>query len=96
MMSPTETALRKAAETLPQPLNKALTTLAERDAQAREAERERWLKRYIGLFGEPSSLPAYRAGTITFRELVHSAMGQAERMVAEAQYLRSDAFNDED
>jgi len=62
---------------------------------ASRAERERWIRRFIGLFGEPGCLAEYRAGRIDFRTLYDAGMRMAEMMIAEAQGCHSCAFEDE-
>jgi hypothetical protein len=63
---------------------------------AKTKERERWIKRFCSLFPEPSCLPEYRAGEVTFRELRDRALHSAEMMLAEAQGITSAAFDEED
>ncbi len=57
-------------------------------------ERERWLGRFKGHFGEPPRLEDWKLGSITFEELYHSAMKFADNMLAEVQYVQSCAFHD--
>lgn len=55
-------------------------------------ERERWIARYTGHFGEPPGLSQYRFGSMNFRELYDQGMRFAEMMLAEAQTIHSKAF----
>jgi len=65
----------------------------DRPADSRIVAREAWIRKYIGMFGEPSQLAAYRAREISFDVLYQSAIRSAENMVTEVQNCLPDAFD---
>jgi hypothetical protein len=58
-------------------------------------ERDKWISKFTGHFGEPIGLQEYRDGTKSFREMRDESLRYANGLLAEVEYYNMAMFDDE-